>query len=80
MATKKRFYSESEKQLESRDSGMLSDDKSAIANMPQDVKYHEWPRSASYAQYELTDTIAGVDAQMRDDAAGAKRHRSKTKY
>lgn len=77
---KKRFYEASQRGMEARDSRMLSEDKSAVANMPQDVKYHAWPKGAGYADYTLDDTISGIDKQMGDDVSGMKRHKSKSKY
>lgn len=77
---KKRFYSMSERAMEKRDSGMLSNDMSACANMPQDVKYHAWPKDPSYASYNLDDTITGIDEQLRADGSGMRKHKSRTKY
>lgn len=74
---KKRHY---EQELQTRDSAMLSADMSAPANMPQDVKYHAWPKDAGYATSSYNDTISGVDAQGRADSAGAKRHKGGFKY
>ena len=77
---KKRFYSKSEMTMERQDSSMLSADNSAVANMPQQVKYHAWPKGAGYASYNLDDTISGIDKQTSADESGMKRHRSKSKY
>ena len=74
---KKRHY---EQELQARDSSMLSADMSAPANMPQDVKYHAWPKSAGYATSSYNDTISGIDAQEREDASGAKRRKGGFKY
>lgn len=67
---KKRHY---EQALEARDSQMLSADMSACANMPQQVKYHAWPKSGEYAHSSYNDTISGIDKQMRSDSAGANK-------
>jgi hypothetical protein len=78
----KRFYEE-EKARESRDGGMLNADMGAVANMPQTVKYHDWPTSDKYmgsASPELNDKISGINAQMSEDVRGAKKHRSHDKY
>lgn len=80
MAKKSRFYAKSEASMESRDSKMLSNDYSAVANMPQGIKYHAWPKGAPYASYSLDDTITGIDSQMSADVAGMNRHRAKSKY
>lgn len=74
---KKRHY---EQELEARDSRMLSADMSACANMPQDVKYHAWPKDAGYQSSSYNDTISGIDAQERADVSGAKRHKGGFKY
>jgi len=76
-------YYEEERKRQAKDGAMLSEDHGAVANMPQQVKYHSWPTSEKYlgeASPELNDTISGVNAQMGDDVRGAKKHRSHNKY
>jgi hypothetical protein len=78
----KRYY-EQEKAREARDGGMLNADMGAVANMPQTVKYHDWPSSEKYfgeAVPALNDKISGVNSQMSEDVRGAKKHRSHNKY
>lgn len=78
----KRYYEE-EKREERRDSGMIAEDRGAVANMPQSVIYRDWPTSEKYlgdAVPELNDKISGVNAQMGEDVRGAKKHRSHDKY
>ena len=64
MASKKRFHdgeyagSGMRRKEEMRDFSMISEDKSACANLPQDVKYHAWPKTGHYADYDLDDTIS----------------------
>lgn len=65
---------------EHEDFEMIREDKSAIANLPQDVKYHAWPKARHYAEYNLDDTIHGIDKQMDEDGAQMRRHKSKSKY
>lgn len=65
---------------ETEDFSMISEDKSACANLPQDVKYHAWPQPGYYAEYRLDDTIRGIDEQMNADGAGMRKHKSKSKY
>lgn len=83
---KKRFYegeyagSQNSKAMQERDSMMIGNDYNAVANLPQEVKYHAWPKARHYAQYDLDDTISGVDKQMNEDGADMKRHKSKSKY
>lgn len=60
------------KRMESRDGGMISEDKSAIANLPQDEMMKAYPR-ISYDSYSLNDDIYGIDVQIKDDMKKAKR-------
>lgn len=79
---KKRFYKPNDRALEKADSGMISEDHSACANMPQQVIQKEWPRTTFYDHSDLEkyDNVRGIDRQMDEDANGASRHRSKSKY
>lgn len=78
---KKRFYKkESQQMMEKRDAGMIHEDRSSCANMPQQVIQKEWPRTSYYNHSELNDKVSGIDSQMNADVAGANRHRSKSKY
>jgi predicted enzyme related to lactoylglutathione lyase len=75
----KRYYEE--KATEARDGGMLNASPGSVANMPQEVKYHAWPTTEKYMGSDnLDDTIKGINAQMGEDVAGAKRHKSHNKY
>jgi hypothetical protein len=65
---------------EMRDAGMIQEDHSATANLPQEVKYHDWPENHSYENYGLDDTIRGVDKQEREDVNDMKRHLQPGKY
>jgi hypothetical protein len=76
----KRYYESKE---ERRDSGMLNYDYSAVANMPQGVKYHSWaerPGSLGDASPELDDTIRGVDKLINEDVAKGKKHKQYNKW
>ena len=83
---RKRFYdgdyagSKERKSEERRDSMMLSEDHSALANLPQDVKYHPWPKAGHYVDYELDDTIRGIDKQLDEDGAEMKRNKGGNKW
>lgn len=84
---KKRFYDgdysgnlNAARKQEARDFGMISEDKSACANMPQQVIYREWPKAGHYADYNLDDTIKGVDKQMNEDGSGMARHKGGNKW
>jgi len=67
------------REMEARDSRMISEDHSAMANLPQQPVMKYYPRN-DYERYDLDDTQSGIDRQMNDDVRGAKRHRSKSKY
>jgi hypothetical protein len=58
---------------ERADGGMIHEDKSAIANLPQNVMIKSYPNPNDYAVYGLNDTIASVDHQMRADSKGKKK-------
>lgn len=62
------------------DSRMLSEDHNAIANMPQDVKYHRWPFSPYDGYPHLDDTMSGIDYQMHQDNKKRKRETMPEKY
>lgn len=65
---KKKYYDKNSGYAEG--AGMLKSDKSAIANMPQDVKYVAYPASPYAMGPELNDNIKGVDYQMYEDSHG----------
>jgi len=54
------------RRMELEDSGMIHEDHRAIANLPQEVMFKEYPKG-DYLRYDLDDTIRGVDVQMDDD-------------
>ena len=62
----------SRNKMESSDAGMISEDRSAFANLPQQVIMKEYPK-CSYDSYELNDNIKGIDTQIRGDVMGGKR-------
>jgi hypothetical protein len=83
---KKRFHDgnyaglDSARREEKRDSEMLNSDFSACANLPQDVKYHPWPKAGHYADYSLNDDIGGIDKQMNEDGVAMKKHKGGNKW
>lgn len=84
---KKRFYDgdysghlNNARRQEHRDFEMISEDHNAVANLPQEVKYHAWPKAAHYADFDLDDTIRGIDKQQIADGEGMRRHKAKSKY
>lgn len=52
---------------EREDAGMIWEDPRAIANLPQQVIMHEYPKSYNYLPEDLDDTLRGVDDQIRFD-------------
>lgn len=79
---KKRFYKKSQQQMQKLDSEMISEDRSAVANLPQGVIQKDWPRTTYYNHRDLgaEDNVRGIDRQMDEDTNGASKHRSKRKY
>jgi hypothetical protein len=72
-------YNERRKQ-EMEDAGMINEDRSAIANMPQGVMMKEYPKDRDYMPEDLDDTIRGVDSQMDMDNRKRKQHFRPHKY
>lgn len=69
---------------EMEDAGMIREDHSAIANLPQGVIMREYPKN-DYFSYNLNDDIRGIDVQMDDDVrkeskAAKARHQYPEKY
>ena len=52
---------------EMQDAGMIQEDRSAIANLPQGVIIKEYPKNGNYMPEGLDDTIRGIDAQINMD-------------
>jgi hypothetical protein len=52
---------------EMRDAGMIHEDHRAIANLPQNVVYRDYPKNTGYLPEDLDDTLRGVDRQMAHD-------------
>ncbi len=82
--TGEEFYAsmDSRRALEKKDSGMISEDHSAMANMPQNVIMRQYAQT-DYAMYpKLDDTITGIDYQIDKDARGKtiKRGENPEKY
>jgi hypothetical protein len=48
--------------------GMISEDHSAFANLPQNVIMKSYPEIVYGMRQQLDDTITGIDQQMNDDA------------
>ena len=60
---------------EMEDAGMIGNDRSAIANMPQEVMMKPWVNSSeTYMPENLDDTARGIDMQMNKDNSQRKKH------
>lgn len=76
---KKKYYSKGGMRKEK--DGMIKENRSAVANLPQEVMMRDWPRiDGDYMMSDLNDSILGVDAQMYEDARGRNKGKSKGKY
>lgn len=58
---------ESRRRMEMMDAGMIHEDQSQIANLPQNVMIKPYPKNGPYMPDGLDDTIRGVDGQMDYD-------------
>ncbi len=65
---------EPRRRQEMEDAGMIHEDHSAIANMPQNVMIKAYPDAESYLPENLDDTIHGVDRQINMDDNKRKEH------
>jgi len=65
---------ESRRHQEVKDSYMIKEDHSAIANMPQQVMIKPWPAGYSYLPEDLDDSIHGIDRQLGMDDGQTRRH------
>lgn len=61
-------------------SSEISEDRSAVANLPQKESYKPWPKGGSYEEFGLEDTISGINDQMNEDGAKMKKHLQAGKY
>lgn len=59
---------------EMEDAGMIHEDHSAIANLPQNVMVKAYPKTGPYLPEVLDDTIRGVDRQMDGDDSKRAEH------
>jgi hypothetical protein len=76
----KRYFSgsyegrEESERTQKKDSSMISEDRSAIANMPQNVIMKDWSDKETYMPENLDDTIRGIDEQIREDNSKRSKH------
>ena len=52
---------------EMMDAGMIHEDHTQIANLPQNVMIRPYPKTGPYLPEDIDDTIVGVDNQMDYD-------------
>lgn len=78
---KKRYYEsrdlyageQSRRTMEMQDAGMIKEDPSAVANLPQGVIMRPYARNGNYLPEMLDDTIRGIDKQINlDDSQRSK--------
>ncbi len=60
--------------------GMISEDRSAPSNLPQEVKHKYYPKSSYAGSEYLDDTSKGIDSQINDSVRKIKSHKSKSMY
>lgn len=63
--------------------GSMMMSSNAMAHMPQEVIMKAYPNPYEYPDNRLmtnSDNMMGINAQIKGDESGAKRHHSKTKY
>jgi len=66
--------------LDSGYMGMLSEDHSAPANLPQGVVHEYYPKSEYMDSHYLDDTIKGIDDNNRDNIERVDSHQSDSMY
>ncbi len=59
---------------EMHDAGMIHENHSAIANMPQEVMIKPWPDAGTYMPENLDDTIKGINRQVAMDDGKRSQH------
>jgi hypothetical protein len=65
---------EERRRQEMEDAGMIREDHSAIANMPQEWMLKEWPKGGEYLPEDLNDRISGINRQMDEDGSKLKKN------
>ena len=66
--------------MDSKYFGMISEDHSAVANLPQEVVQKTYPKGKYLGGYELDDTMRGLDDSRSQDIKLMERNMSKDKY
>lgn len=62
------------------DGGMLNEDKSQVANMPQEVIYKSWERTYKESEGKLNDSLSGIDSRMDEDNKAMKKNNVPKKW
>lgn len=71
---------EDRRRQEMRDAGMIHEDHSAIANLPQHVMIKPYGMERDYLPEVLDDTIRGIEEQKSADNAQRQKHFKPHKY
>ena len=66
--------------LDSGYMGMLSEDQSAPANLPQNVVHEYYPKCEYMDSHYLDDTIRGIDDNNSDNISRVESHQSDSMY
>jgi hypothetical protein len=64
----------SRRRQEMEDAGMIREDHSAVANLPQNVMMKPYPKEGGYLPEDLDDTLRGIDRQMGYDNGKKMQH------
>ena len=59
---------------EMQDAGMIREDMSQVANLPQGVIMRPYPKNSNYLPENLDDTIRGIDGQIDLDDSQRSRN------
>jgi hypothetical protein len=65
---------DSRRRQEMADAGMISEDHSEVANLPQGVVMRPYPMTGPYLPEMIDDTIRGIDMQMDGDDSQRRKH------
>jgi|SRR5271165_6920003 hypothetical protein len=58
---------EPRRRQEMEDAGMIHEDHSAVANLPQEVMMKSYPKPMGWLPEDLDDTIRGIEHQQNGD-------------
>ena len=77
----KRYYEDREgKRMDSQFAGMIHEDHSAPANLPQHTVHNYYPKCSYMDAYELDDTYRGLDDSREDSVRKIEAYHSDVKY